>query len=295
MAINVSTISNYVDQNKMGLIRKSILGALTTKYFTLQTGVKGPTAVNLLNTTIEFGNGYECGWDEKGESTATQRQIKPAAFKVNMSFCDKTLAKTWMNHEVRMAAGQAVLPFEETFINDVLDGIAAKLDNFIWNGGNISGEDVQGILDIAETDGVARKQTKGATVYESTLAVYKGLPADSLKDSAIFMGIDAFRELVMELTAKNLYHYAPVQDDEFTIILPGTNIPVHGVPGLNGSNKIVGLNVKHTFYGTDMEGDNEVFDFWYSKDNQEFRLAVSFTAGQQVAFVDEMSWVDMGA
>lgn len=295
MAINVDAISNYVNENKMGLIRKSVLGALTTKYFTLQTGVVGPTTVNVLDTDIEFGDGYKCGWDEKGTATLSQRKIIPSAFKVNLAYCDKELARTWMNHEVRMAAGQAVLPFEEEFVNNVLDKIANKLDSYIWNGGNISGTEVDGILDIAEKEGTAQKQTKGSTVYDSTLAVYKGLPADSLKDSAIFMGVDSYRALNMELTTKNLYHYAPVENEQYTLILPGTNIPVHGVPGLNGSDKIVGLNVRHTFYGTDMEGDNEMFDFWYSKDNQEFRLAISFTAGQQVAFVDEMSWVDLSA
>ena len=32
----------------------------------------------------------------------------------------------------------------------------------------------------------------------------------------------------------------------------------------------------------------ETFDLWYSKDNQEFRLAVKFNAGVQVAFPDEV-------
>ena len=37
-----------------------------------------------------------------------------------------------------------------------------------------------------------------------------------------------------------------------------------------------------------MEGDDEKFDLWYSKDNQEFRLAINFNAGVQVAFPDEI-------
>ena len=42
------------------------------------------------------------------------------------------------------------------------------------------------------------------------------------------------------------------------------------------------------FYGTDLENGEELFDIWYSKDNREFRLAIEFTAGVQVAFQDEI-------
>ena len=58
---------------------------------------------------------------------------------------------------------------------------------------------------------------------------------------------------------------------------------------LNGTKKIVAGDLKgNFFYGTDLEGDQEVFDLWYSKDNQEFRLAIKFNAGVQVAFPDQV-------
>ena len=44
-----------------------------------------------------------------------------------------------------------------------------------------------------------------------------------------------------------------------------------------------------------MQNDNETFDFWYSKDNQEFRLAINFVEGVQVAFPDENSYVTLTA
>lgn len=36
-----------------------------------------------------------------------------------------------------------------------------------------------------------------------------------------------------------------------------------------------------------MEGDEEKFDLWYSKDNQEYRLAINFVVGVQIAFPNE--------
>lgn len=286
MAINISNLTNYVDEQRLPLIRKAVLGARTIPYLTLQTGVVGTTALNLLETSVSFGDGGTCGWNEAGESKISQRKIEPAIIKVNMAFCDKKMAKTFAQHEVRVAAGQSKLPFEEAFVADVIDSIAVELDKMIWQGGEIGGVTYKGFLTLAETGYTTA--TKGATIYASTRNVYNAIPAASLETSAIFMGVDKFRELAGELTEKNLYHYDPKVDEAFKMVLPGTTTEVIGVPGLNGINKIVALNLPHSVYGTDMEGDEEVFDLWYSKDNQEFRLAVNFSEGVQVAYLNEM-------
>lgn len=294
MAINTSGLSTYVDEQRLPLIRKAVLGAPTINYFTLQTEVKGKTALNLLDTTVAFGDGSTCGWNEEGETTFSQRFIDPAIIKVNMSFCEKKLLKHWMNYMVRVAAGQKTLPFEQEFIDSVIEKINEKLDKFIWQGETINSVKYKGILDLL-TDASVTDLGKGATLYESAVKLYKAMPAAGIEDSAIYVGIDTYRDLSLELTAKNLYHYDPTIDSAYEMLLPGTTMKVRGVPGLNGTNKMVGLNNAHTFYGTDMSGDEERFDFWYSKDNQEFRLAVEFVAGQQFAYADECKIIDLGA
>ena len=288
--VKLDQLSVYVDENKLGLIRKSVLGAKTINYLNLQTGVVGKTKVNLLDTTVEFGDGAVCGWNEAGTSTITQREINPAPIKVNMSFCDKAMQKYFMNHQITVAAGRSTLPFEEDFIAGVVEGVGKKLEDAIWNGVTINGVAYDGLVQI-----VIRQATTGSTVYDSVKNLYNGIPSASLMDTVIFIGIDGFRSLAGELTAKNLYHYDPKVDEAFEMVLPGTTTKVIGVPGLDGSNKAYAINTKHAFYGTDMQNDNETFDFWYSKDNQEFRLAINFVEGVQVAFPDENSYVTLTA
>ena len=288
--VNLSQLSVYVDENKLGLIRKSVLGAKTTNYLNLQTGVVGKTKVNLLDTTVQFGDGSACGWNEAGTSTISQREINPAPIKVNMSFCDKAMQKYFMNHQITVAAGRSTLPFEEHFIAGVVEGVGKELERAIWNGVNINGTSYNGLTQL-----VTEQATTGSTVYDSVKNLYNGIPSASLMDTVIFIGIDGFRSLAGELTAKNLYHYDPKVDEAFEMILPGTTTRVIGVPGLDGSNKAYAINTKHAFYGTDMQNDNETFDFWYSKDNQEFRLAINFVEGVQVAFPDENSYVTLTA
>jgi hypothetical protein len=75
-------------------------------------------------------------------------------------------------------------------------------------------------------------------------------------------------------------------------MLPGTNTKVVAVDGLidaDANNEIIFAGrLSNMFYGTDMQGDEEQFDMWYSKDNQEERLAIQFIAGVQVAWPDEI-------
>ena len=288
--VNLSQLSVYVDENKLGLIRKSVLGAKTTNYLNLQTGVVGKTKINLLDTTVQFGDGSACGWNEAGTSTITQREINPASIKVNMSFCDKAMQKYFMNHQITVAAGRSTLPFEEDFIAGVIEGVGKKLEDAIWNGIDINAVHYDGLTQI-----VTRSASTGGSVYDSVRNLYTSIPSASLMDTVIFIGIDGFRSLAGELTAKNLYHYDPKVDEAFEMILPGTTTKVVGVPGLDGSNKAYAINTKHAFYGTDMQNDNETFDFWYSKDSQEFRLAINFVEGVQVAFPDENSYVTLTA
>ena len=70
--------------------------------------------------------------------------------------------------------------------------------------------------------------------------------------------------------------------------IPGTSVKMIGVNGLNGTKKVYAGQLSNFYFGTDMLGDEEKFEFWYSQDNREFRLAVEFNAGVQVAYPNEI-------
>ena len=290
MAINVSGLTAYVDEQRLPLIKKTIFAAPSVKHFNLQTGIKHSAALNILNTTVEFGDGGACGWDEAGSNEFSQRILEVGNFKVNMSFCDKAMMKYWMGYEVRVAAGQKSLPFEEDFVDSIVEGVKNKLEGIIWKGVKATDkmDGVLTILSAASASTIQPTLASGDTIYEKTLKAYKAIPASILDKAVIFMGVDNFRDLVLELTAKNLFHYAPEVDDALQIVLPGTSTKVIAVSGLNGQKAIVACNPENIYYGVDMEGDEEKFDLWYSQDNQEFRLAINFNAGVQVAFPDEV-------
>ena len=289
MAISTTGLTAYVEEQRLPLIGKTIFAAPSVKHFNLQTGIKHAAALNILSTEVAFGDGAACGWNEAGSSEFSQRVLEVGNFKVNMSFCDKQLLKYWTGYQVRVAAGEKNLPFEEYFVNQIIDGVKSAMEHNVWQGVKAT-DRMDGILTIlaGESDVIEPSVASGASIYDKAIAAYKAIPASKLDKAEIFMGVDAFRDLVLEITAKNLYHYDPKVEDALEVILPGTSTKVHGVMGLNATGKIVASDPENLYYGVDMEGDEEKFDLWYSKDNQEYRLAINFNAGVQVAFPDEI-------
>lgn len=297
MAINVSNLTTYVDEQRIPLLRKAVLGARTAYHFYLMTGVKGATALNLLSTNVEFGDGYDCGWNEAGESTLSQRVLTPGAISVNMSFCDKKLLKTWANHEVRVAAGQKTLPFEEDFMKGVGESIAAKLEKALWQGDTES-EDANlnkfdGMIKILGEATLASTVTyaSGDTVSTVVSNIYKAIPAEAFNkgEVVLYMGADKYRAYIQELISNgNLVITTGIQDVAMpdSVLIPGTDVRVIYVDGLNGTGKMYASYRDNFVYGVDLTDDAEKYDFWYSQDNREHRLAVEFIAGTQVAYPD---------
>lgn len=294
MAFNLSGLSTYVDEQREPLIRKAVAGAKSASLFNLQTGVKSQAALNLLNTSIVFGDGGTCGWDEAGQSTLTQRTLTVGQFKVNMSFCDKALEKYWAGYNVKVGAGAKALPFEEAFTADIVEKVQAEVEKVIYQGDKASADAnlkrADGLLKIIKNDvPSANKLTKSASVKAMIDDVYAAIPTAILDKASILVGRDAFRTYVLALAALNLYHYNPQVDGEMTVVIPGTSTKVIGVAGLDGTGRAIAADIENNiFFGCDMEGDAEEFKIWYSEDNREFRLAIEFNAGVQIAFPDQV-------
>ena len=94
---------------------------------------------------------------------------------------------------------------------------------------------------------------------------------------------------MQDLVTANLFHYDPANgENEYR--LPGTDIRVIAVGGLNGAEKdpVIAANLDNIVYGVDAEGDESDFDLWYSKDDRIWKLAIQFIAGVQVAYPSEI-------
>lgn len=291
----VSSLPQYVEEKRLPLIAEAVLGAKSAKLFNLQTDIKHSAALNLLTTDVAFGDGSTCGWDDAGSQSLTQRILTVGNIKVNMSFCDRDMLAKWMGYEVKVAAGSEALPFEEEFTNEVIKSIQEAVETAIYQGdtasSNVNLKAFDGLIKIlnGEDGTIDVAASTESTALAKVRKVYNAIPEKAFTrgNVAILVGMDTFRALVGDLVDKNLYHYNPGAP-EGEVYLPGTNVRVIGVNGLNGAKKAIAASLDNLFFGTDMVNDMEIFRLWYSDDNQEFRLAVKFNAGVQVAFPDEV-------
>lgn len=291
---NVSALPDYVDQTREELIAKSVLGAKSIDLFNLFTGVKGATALNLIDTKVTFGNGAECGWDETGDVNLSQRILDPAYLKVNLSICDKNLLGKWTEHLVKIAANKvdSDLPFEKELIDGIIADINTQVEKMIYQGTK-SDTSFEGLLGILQT--ASAPTASGATAYEAIKAAIKQLPANvfAKDDVTVLVGNDTYAAFMQELVEANLYHYNPANGaDGFYV--PGTPVKVVAVPGLVGTNKIIVASLSNIYYGTDLTGDKETIDAWFSRDTRSFRIAVEFLAGVQVAYPEEVVVATVG-
>lgn len=288
MAMDFKNLTAYVDEKKLPLIKETVLGAKTASLINVQTDIKGAAAINLLSVdpTLQAGG---CGWSAAGNAELSQRVINTKMLKVNQSFCDKDFINYWTNYEVKVGVGRETLPFEEYFTSAIVDKVNAAVEKMIWNGDD-SAAQFKGLLPIlaGEDDVIAVEVAEGTSAYGAIKSVYSAIPEQSLEQAVIFVGADTYRSFIMEMVEKNFYHYdgGSVEAKEF--VLPATNTKVVAVNGLNGTKKIVAADPANLYLGCDLLNDAETFRLHYSEDNLEYRLAISFNAGVQVAFPSEV-------
>ena len=295
--VDLSKLTKYVQEQRVPLINEVSLKATTVPYLSWQSDIKTSAKLNLLNTSVAFKSGLECNWTGGSSQALSQRELKTGVIKVEQAYCVRAMAGYWAQYQVRIAADPGALPFEEDFTNGIVRAVDEAVEKAVWQGDTSSSVDnlkyFDGFLKIidAEPDKVEVDTASLSTVYDKVKAVYAAIPAKAFErgEVQIFMGSDDYRTLVQELVTANLYHYNPGdagKGNEY--MLPGTDIKVIGVNGLNGTHRIVAGSKENMFIGFDLEGADKEFKLWYSEDNDTYRLRIVFNVGVQVAFPNEV-------
>lgn len=288
--VNIITtgLSAYVDENRLPLIKRAILGANSLGMINRQSGVKGTAALNLISTDPVVADASNCGFDAAGTSELSQRLLTTIPLKVNLEFCEKTLKNTWAEYNLRWIAEDKAIPYEEYILSEIADKVAAKVESYLWNGD--SGLTLSGLTQIAVADGgVEVEVATGTSAYDTIQAVYMAIPEQLLDKAVIFVPVATFRAFMQDLVAKNYFHYDPQNQNFDSFLFPGTNVKVQKVNGLK--DYILAADPDNLFYGYDIEDADSTFDVWFSKDDRVERVAVEWNQGAQIAYPDEVIYV----
>lgn len=304
----VSSLPEYIEQNKSELLHASIVGAQTLTYpIDIITGIKHKQTLNFTSITAPFQAGGTCAFNASGDTTFTQSTITVTDVKVENQFCPKELEEKYTQKYLRPGVKQEVMPLEQYITGIVNEKIASQMEQCIWQGNTAFTFD----SNLKQFDGLIKAIDAATPTYATATAdvttsniigilqdMYSSAPANILsKDLVYIMGKDTFRLLVIALGNANLYH-VPVNQGlgNWELIFPYFNIKVIGVDGLNNitnttstyKDRIFLTYWDNLYFATDLQNDSENYEMWYSKDDRVIKMSVEWKAGAGVKFGSEV-------
>jgi hypothetical protein len=302
MALNVAGLTAYVDENKMALIKKMILGGRTLRYITTQPDIKSTATINIINSNL-VAQANTCGWNEAGTTILTQQDLSVCSLKINESICLSTLEQYYTQKLMRPGSYNEQIPFEEIYASEKADQISALIDDLIWKGNVATGVGnlalCDGFIKLADVnfsgsvvDGNVQNVTAltSSNIISVVDDITSVVPTNiwGQDDLILFMGYDTYRLWSLALRNANLFHYtgAENQGEDYSQMVPGTNIKAVAVRGLNGTNKMFLSSASNFYFGTDLLSDAEEFQIFYSYDFDEVRFRSKWKQGVMFAFPD---------
>lgn len=292
MAFNISSLNNYVEEDRLPLYKEFTAKADTVKYLSSILNVKSETNLNLLQSSPVIQD-RGCGLTASGDTTFSARTLKVRRAEIFERNCIRDLESTWMNSEIRArvngdeAFGESEIARE--IVDAALEKAALQIENDLWSGTTAT-TGFDGFLAIAAAaSGETLVATTSAdTVWDKVQKVYKAVPASVRRKVQIFMSLASLDELVLELIQKGLVHpdFNAVEGDENnTIAMPGfKGVQIHGVAGLGNSSVIFAANKENLFYGCDAEDDAQTMKGIYDEIQGYWYLKMDFNYGVQIAF-----------
>ena len=305
MSFNVASLTNYVNEQSTDLISRLYFEKTSSDYFTLQAGVKKTDALHLLAVTAFPQDGSSCSATASGDVVFTNRDITVGQITYFSGFCMKDLIPKYT--QILLRAGNAEtedMAFEAEVADSIIKTIMEHNEVADWQGDTASGnvyinryDGLIKIIDAATTavDGnttSATAITSGASGNVDSLvnAMANARPAKvkSALNQVLFVGQDTFDKYVDTLNAKNLFNVDATSWANYSVSIPGKNITLVGVVGLDGTDRMFLGTQENFFLGFDLQNDEEEFDMWYDKKDDKVYYRVKFKRGLQVAYPDEI-------
>lgn len=308
---DVTGLSAYVDEQRDEILVKQVTRGKTLDYITIQEGVKGSQELKLMDDTLTYQAG-DCTMTPSGDTVFTDRAISVETLGFMKKFCQKDLAGFWTQLNLRAGAmdEDKELPFEQAIIDYLLSLHSNELDKLIWRGNKATGSGnlafMNGFRQFLTTgNGCVNLNTSAvasitnSNAYDVFYECFINSP-EAVAESADFVcftGRENFNKLVKNLVDLNFFHYSPEQIAQMdSVLVPGTDMVVRKVVGLNTLDNIYTGRASHFYFGTDLQGDLDNFELWYSQDDDVIYMRSKFRAGVQVPFLDQIGvWNGTGS
>lgn len=253
---DLTNLNVWVDENATDMLVKSILGEVLPRYATIRPNIKGTEKVGFITNDVSFQDG-SCGFNPEGDTTVNQVTIATCNKKVNQTLCAYDLYDYYLSQRLSNSNFQESVPFEELIVSDISNRIADEIEKQLWRNTVASGETTynsqcfDGVLALLTEDNGANELTYSAATSTNGLTVfstyYEALPSEILhrNDLVMFCSYSDYRGLVASMRNSsyiNLFSFDDAnaaQGQEWSVLLPGTNVRVIPTQGLDGQDAVV--------------------------------------------------------
>ena len=308
MAFDLTALSAYTTEHAEEFFAKSVMKSKTAGIMNVLAGFKpGTHKLPEFDHAYDlFQDGSSCGFNASGDLSIKQRSITVESLKINTEYCIRDLEAKFTRQI--LPSGQeydGLAPVEAGLMSELDKKVAKMTELLLWNGNKstapnaISSYDlVNGLLKVLsdETGNLAYEGSTGAlttsNIINAVEALYDNLPVDAystIQDEAwvVLMGDDKAK--MYERAYRNT-HGAVVYNQGFTKrFVDGTNIEIVGVPGLNGSDKLVLAKRDNLILAVDVDGEEMDFKVYMDQDEENVRVKARFAIGIQIHFPGEVA------
>lgn len=285
----INSLPDYIENKKDELFVKAVASTKTLDYVEIMPNVKYKENLNYIDSTVVLADGSECGWAPQGSDTFNARTIEVHPVTVQKEFCWKELRKTFANYQLSFEAGRETLPFEEKIAQSQIAAIKKEVEKGVWQG--VAAANVDGFLAQMAADNAVIDVTfgEGADIVAKLDAVIAAIPAGALeKGTNVFLSWTDFRAYVKAVNAECCSNTII---DANVVALPysgDSRITLVPVAGLEGTGKIVAAPYDALVYGTDIEGSEGVYRFFFDAKDSKFLFEVLFNMGTAIKYPDEV-------
>lgn len=296
--------TTFTDELRERLLAKMVFEGRTAEIVKVIPGVKRAITLNLLaNTAVPTT--ATCGWTPDPSNkyvNLDQKVLEVCPLEIKDAICPKDFEQLYLGMYMK---NNKEVPFEELIAESYINKAKNANEKMIWDKGGCTDGLLKMIVGDSNVIDASTEVAGASTAIEAVNALIAKATPDILmhSDKVVFTSYAMYNAYASELRAANLYMQPNYQNGEganYEMYIPGTDIRLIAIAGMDNLATPIStgysLDGGATFQpmiltyadnivlGTDMLNDEEMFDMWYSRDNDEVRVNIQYKLGWNFYF-----------
>jgi hypothetical protein len=307
MGFTVSSLTNYIDEQKLDLITAIHFEGATASMAMPHPGIKSSEDIHLLSSTPVPQDASACGFNASGDTTFGRANLAVSPVKWEDLLCLKDLEAKYTQLFLKKGSKYTEADIPGKIIQDITDVIGEQLETADWLGDTSSSNvyinrynGIRKIIAAASGTNTATASTWNLTNARAIMkSIISAIPA-RLKGNAkveILCGYDVAETYRQALMDANLYHVPAGSKDQQNIYVEGSVhklTPVHGLDGLATSTGVANPFIfalipdRHLHLGFDMLNEEEKAEMGMDQYKKNVWYSFEIKRGWQIIYANEI-------